>query len=296
MGFMHIDNLYKNQDILLFKEVYCLEKIHGTSCHISWKDGKLSFFSGGTTHSSFVALFDQEKLAKAFEELGFDEVVVFGEGYGGKEQGMSATYGNELKFIAFEVKLGENWLTVPQAEDIVVKRLGLEFVDYVRCSTDLEVLDAERDKPSTQAIRNGMGDDKAREGVVLRTLIEVKTNNGKRIVAKHKSDAFRETSKPRKVVAPEQLEILAEADAIALEWTTDERLRHVLDQLRADDATAVQIEGPQGTPLVIKTMVADILREAEGEIVPSKDAERAIGRRTAQLFKAHLQNALKGES
>ncbi len=29
MGYLHIDNLYKNQTILLFKEAYCMEKIHG---------------------------------------------------------------------------------------------------------------------------------------------------------------------------------------------------------------------------------------------------------------------------
>ena len=30
MGYMHIDNLYKDQRILQFKECYALEKIHGT--------------------------------------------------------------------------------------------------------------------------------------------------------------------------------------------------------------------------------------------------------------------------
>jgi hypothetical protein len=30
MGYLHIDNLYKSQDILLFKRCYALEKIHGT--------------------------------------------------------------------------------------------------------------------------------------------------------------------------------------------------------------------------------------------------------------------------
>jgi hypothetical protein len=29
MGYLHIDNLYKNVDILLFKECYAMEKIHG---------------------------------------------------------------------------------------------------------------------------------------------------------------------------------------------------------------------------------------------------------------------------
>ena len=36
MSYMHIDNLYKNQDILLFKECYALEKIHGTSAGLEF--------------------------------------------------------------------------------------------------------------------------------------------------------------------------------------------------------------------------------------------------------------------
>ena len=38
MGYMHIDNLYKNVTIMLFKEAYVLEKIHGTSAHITWSN------------------------------------------------------------------------------------------------------------------------------------------------------------------------------------------------------------------------------------------------------------------
>lgn len=34
MGYMHIDNLYKDARVLSFKHVYALEKIHGTSAHI----------------------------------------------------------------------------------------------------------------------------------------------------------------------------------------------------------------------------------------------------------------------
>ena len=31
MGYLHIENLYKAQDILLFRECYALEKVHGTA-------------------------------------------------------------------------------------------------------------------------------------------------------------------------------------------------------------------------------------------------------------------------
>ena len=40
MGYLHIDNLYKNQTVLAFRRCFALEKVHGTSAHIAWRDGK----------------------------------------------------------------------------------------------------------------------------------------------------------------------------------------------------------------------------------------------------------------
>ena len=34
MGYMHINNLYKDQTLMMFKEVFCLEKVHGSSSHL----------------------------------------------------------------------------------------------------------------------------------------------------------------------------------------------------------------------------------------------------------------------
>lgn len=47
-----------------------------------------------------------------------------------------------------------------------------------------------------------------------------------------------------------------------------------------------------GPKLVIDAMVEDVLREASGEIVDSKEARAAIGRRAAQLFRARLAASL----
>jgi hypothetical protein len=107
MGYANIQNLYRAQEILLFKRCFAMEKIHGTSAHLSWNNGKLGFFSGGEKHEKFVALFDQENLIKVFtNSFGTDmKVMVYGEAYGGKQQGMSKTYGPNLKFIVFDVLL-----------------------------------------------------------------------------------------------------------------------------------------------------------------------------------------------
>jgi hypothetical protein len=66
MGYAHISNLYKSQTILLFRECYAMEKIHGTSTQISWKEGKLTFFAGGASHQAFTDLFDAVELTKYF--------------------------------------------------------------------------------------------------------------------------------------------------------------------------------------------------------------------------------------
>lgn len=281
MGYLHINNLYKDQSILMFKECYALEKIHGTSAHIGWnfETKTINYFSGGEKHENFVKLFDKEslieKLSLAFPTY---NVIVFGEAYGGKQQGMSNTYGKELKFIGFEVKVGDHWLNVPNAEE-VCQLLNIEFVEYVKCSTDLESLNFERDRPSTQAIRNGCGNDKKREGVVLKPLIELKTNNGDRIIAKHKGEEFKETKTPREVT-PGQLEVLTKATEIAEEWVTEMRLEHVLQKL-----PNVTIENTRD---VIEAMIEDVYREAKGEIIESKEVSKAIGSKAAILFKRKI--------
>lgn len=281
MGYLHIDNLYKNQTMLLFKECYALEKVHGTSAHVGWKGGNVTFHSGGVSNPAFVALFDKDALAAALANIG-EDVTLYGEAYGGSCQKMSDTYGKELRFVAFDVRCGEHWLVVPAAHDVATK-CGLEFVHYEKGPCELEWLNGQRDADSTQAIRNGVGPGKMREGVVLRPLVEVTLNNGQRVIAKHKRDEFKETATPREV-EPGQLEVLQAAEAIAMEWVTAMRLAHVVDKLGA--------KGVEDTGKVIKAMMEDVEREAAGEVVMSKDARKAIGGRAAKLWKEQCQRVV----
>ena len=92
MGYLHIDNLYKTQDILLFKECYAMEKIHGTSAHLSWNKQKLGFFSGGSTYETFINLFDKPNLEKLLLKDNQDaKITIYGEAYAGKVQAMRET-------------------------------------------------------------------------------------------------------------------------------------------------------------------------------------------------------------
>lgn len=283
MGYLHIDNLYKNQDILLFKECWALEKVHGTSTHLTWKTerGTVGFFAGGESHGRFVSLFDVPTLTTRFQALDMAApLTIHGEAYGGRQQGMGHTYGPNLHFIAFDVQIGARWLSVEDMAQ-VAGGLGLEVVPYTRVPATVEALDAERDRPSEVAARRGMGADKPREGIVVRPLIELTKNNDTRIIAKHKNDSFAERATPQKIVDPAKLQVLADAQAIAAEWVTPMRLAHVLQQLPG--AGIEQLGG------IIRTMVEDVEREARNEIVESHEAHRAIARRTAELFKQGMR-------
>ena len=285
MGYMHIDNLYKSQDILLFKECYALEKVHGTSARVSWRSDQephLSSTAGGCTDQELADLFDEDALLANFAKLGHTNVTVYGEAYGANVQGMSDTYGEQLRFIVFEVKIGDSWLAVPDMDE-VASSLGFDVVPWRKVSTQIDALNAERDATSVVAHRRGCGNDKKREGIVLRPPIEVVKNDGRRIIAKYKTENFRETKSPRPV-DPEKLKVLAEASAIAEEWVTEMRLSHVLDAF--PDACMEQ------TGDVVRSMISDVEREAEGEIVVSKAARKAIGKRTAELFKTRVTTPL----
>jgi RNA ligase len=288
MGYMHIDNLYKNQSVLMFKRCYALEKVHGTSAHVCYNEHEpnLRFFSGGEKHASFVALFDHDDLRTRIAALGHADVTIYGEAYGGKQQGMRATYGDALCFIAFDVRVGDAWLSVPDAAQ-VVEACGLEFVPFMEVSTGIDVLNLLRDAPSEVSGRR-LGPDagpRAREGIVIRPLTELTNNNGHRIIAKHKCDAFSERATPQKVVDPSKIAVLTAAADIAQEWVTPMRLSHVLDKLgNPSDMTAT---GP-----VIRAMLEDVYREGVGEVVESAAANAAIGKRTAQLFKDRLRSAI----
>lgn len=303
MGYIKIENLYKNQTILQLAEVYALEKLHGTSAHIKFKDGKITFFSGGEKYENFKALFNEEFITVALASFGIADIVVNGEVIGAKCQGMSKTYGNELKFIVFDVRFNGNWLPVLAAEQVATF-LKLEFVHYVKISTKLEEIDRERDADSVQAIRNGMGEGHKREGVVLRPCEELFDERGNRLIAKHKRSEFIETKTPREVNPDKQL-ILKEAQTIAEEWVTPMRLNHVLDVLKVykhmkanAGVTGIDVKEPEPVGIedmkqLIGMMIEDVKREAKGEIEENRGAMQAIGRRTATLFKQMLTDSLK---
>lgn len=301
MGYAHIDNLYKKPVFLetAGAEVYALEKIHGTSAHISAKFDRaprenapnglytLSYHAGGEKHDNFRKCFKDGQLFEPMCQLLVNSKIkaftVNGEAYGAKQQGMKDTYGNVLKFVAFDVLVDGKWLDVPEAEAFC-KALEIEFVHYVKGPNTLEFLNAQRDADSVQAVRNGMGPGKIREGIVVKPLKDVcDYEMGVRLIVKHKRNEFKETATPREV-DPSKIQVLKDAEAIAQEWVVEERLSHVLDKLIAAGIPMKM----ESTGHVKKAMVEDIKREATGEVVWSTEAEKEIGKRVSILFKNRI--------
>jgi hypothetical protein len=208
---------------------------------------------------------------------------------------MEDVYG-PTNFVAFEVckeimrpngpcdVYREVWLEVTRAERFV-KALGLPFVFYERGPATPEWLDAQRNRPSEQAKRNGCGDNKEGEGIVVRAPMEVYDEQGGRFIAKYKRDGFRETSTARPLTEAD-IVALKNAEEIANEWVVEERLNHVLSALVAKGHAQLTI---RDTRLVMDTMIEDVSNEAAGKIEWSESAGRAIGMRAAELFKMRLQ-------
>jgi hypothetical protein len=310
MGYASIDNLYKTQRILEESHCYAMEKIHGTSSHIThtrsitdYTDnvgvkttGNFHYHGGGVSGAEFKALFDTDRLelllCACSKSNGYNKITIYGESYGGKMQKNQWRYGSVLKFCAFEVNIDDRWLTVPEANSFCLA-LGIEFVHFVYIETKLSLIDEWRDAPSTQAERNGVyeyeGKPVPREGVVLRTVDEKLDHRGNRIIAKHKRDEERETKTPRKVVDPKNLEILKNARLVAEEWVTPTRVfEHVVPKL------SIEVVDMTCTKQVISAVIEDVNREGLGEFEPGPTVNAEIGKRTAQLLKQYLADKLKG--
>jgi hypothetical protein len=148
----------------------------------------------------------------------------------------------------------------------------------------MDEINAERDADSVQAVKNGVGEGKMREGVVLRPIYEAVDKWGARIIAKHKREEFGETRTPRPMDV-DKIKVLTDAKEIADEWVTPMRLQHVLDSF---PEFSMEQMGQ-----IIGSMIEDIRREAGAEVVLDKFAKTAIGKHTVSLFKDLLRQDLK---
>lgn len=263
-----------------------MEKIHGTSAWITFdkQNNSILFHSGGANSDKFKALFDADNLFNILSQKGHDLIKIHGEAYGGKLQKMGETYGMQLKFVTFDVYIENDttkgFLNVDEAEKICLE-LGLEFVDYIKANNCAETVDSESLRESVQAIRNGMGPGKQREGVVVKPIIESYLSSGKRAIFKHKNKIFWEMTTARPL--GRELILMSDIKEIVNEWLTCNRFEHVVDRiLQTKEDKNITIND---ITRFMDLMVEDMKRESEGEVVWSKKLENQIRKETGIMFK-----------
>jgi hypothetical protein len=166
------------------------EKIDGTNLRIFWDHEKqIITFGGRQTIDNQIPkeiltrmqeLFPIELLQTVFPD---NSVLLFGEGYGGKIQGMGKYYGYEIKFDLFDVLIGRWWLERRAVFDIASK-LKIHAVPVLFEGTLLEAIEEINNK-----IKSYFGEFQA-EGLVLRPKTELFARNGRRIITKIKHKDF----------------------------------------------------------------------------------------------------------
>lgn len=181
----------------------CTEKIDGTNirieCYKNEQNEPVIEFKGRTDKAiipdhllkKLTEIFTVENLSKAFDFDLLDEknrVILFGEGYGNKIQGVGNRYlKKDVNFILFDVHVGSWWLTREACEDIA-NRLGINivpFIGYYNLEEAMQIVE--------KGFKSRISEDKTldAEGLVLKTIYGLLNRDGSRIITKLKTTDFR---------------------------------------------------------------------------------------------------------
>lgn len=186
----------KNPIFSLIKEWEFTEKIDGTNIRI-FKGDCLEI--GGRTEGSQIPkevesyIFDhlQITMPKLEEIFGEKDVVIYGEGYGGKIQAgendkkRGGKYSKTEKFIVFDILVGgKYWLARSNIEEIC-KTLSLDVVPYVWSGSIEDAVKIVKDNP-----RSWLNQEVDAEGLVGRTHVPLFDAKHNRLICKIKTRDF----------------------------------------------------------------------------------------------------------
>ena len=113
-------------------------------------------------------------------------VCLYGEGYGGKIQKQSHIYGEQQRFILFDIKIGDQWL---QRDDVqaIGDQLELDVVPLVGRGNLFDMIDrVKRGIPSSWNSKYNA------EGIVATPALELLSTRGERLITKVKERDFPE--------------------------------------------------------------------------------------------------------
>lgn len=167
------------------------EKVDGTNIRVHW-DGHKVCFAGRTDKAQIPnhllerlnVLFGGDANEQLFEQkFGETEVTLYGEGYGHKIQ--TNGYIDDVDFILFDVKIGENWQPRESIEDIATY-FNVGIVPIILCGTLQDGIDWVLNNRKSFVAKNGADI----EGLVARPKVELRTRNGARVIVKIKYRDF----------------------------------------------------------------------------------------------------------
>lgn len=188
-----LEGTYRNETIEFLKDLtwQFTEKIDGTNIRIIWNGHKVEF-RGRTDRAQItsallnrlIELFGGEVNEQIFEQnFGDKQVMLVGEGYGAKIQGVGGLYRPDQDFILFDVMIGENYQSRETVNE-VAKMFNLDVVPIVLEGTIQQGIDFVKAKPKSTIGTAPM------EGLVGRPTVELQDRCGNRAIIKIKVSDF----------------------------------------------------------------------------------------------------------
>lgn len=183
------------------------EKADGTNVSIHW-DGHHVSINGRTASAQLPkelltmleACFMDEQTEQVFEQLfppkTYDvpggpttvltEATIYGEGIGPKIQKVGKLYGDQYRFLVFDIKVGNTYLehSNPFYAQII-KAFGVEEVPTLPDMTPVEAIEFVKSNPKSWINSNA-----PMEGVVLRPKVRLYGPNGDRLIVKVKAKDY----------------------------------------------------------------------------------------------------------
>jgi len=300
--------LPRRPEILSVKEVIATEKLHGSNFRIHFPLGMASLDEVGYGSrdverspgvdfplNNAVRWFQARpellgRMLEVIKSYGFSEVTVFGEAYGPgiHAKGVRYSEGQEMLFRAFDIMIGENFLTFDLFAEVADK-MELPRVSVLwRGEPTVENFDALLNKPSEEAKGNGIADENNfAEGVVIRSNPLLRNVFGEWLIVKHKGTRFSEVAhapKEKVVRGP------SPADDLAAKYVTEGRILNAVGRLQ--DRGQALTKTMKDMPVLLAEIVADIAKEAEPEekvLVAEKPFTGAVSRILGPLYRKVLE-------
>lgn len=188
-----IEGKFRNPTVEFLKDIQWTftEKIDGTNVRVHWDGHKIEF--GGRTDRAQIPVnlinylndkFMNIETEELFEQkFGENDVILFGEGYGAKIQGVGGLYRPDNSFILFDVMINGNYQERENVED-VAKSFSIDIVSIIFTGMLLEGVKYVKAHPASTIGSAPM------EGLVARPARELKDRCGNRVIVKIKVKDF----------------------------------------------------------------------------------------------------------